>query len=47
METEPQRAQDQAPAQDDESPEDFKQEMESDPSRAPSDDEGLERERGG
>ncbi len=47
METEQQRDGEQQTPPTDESVEDFKQEMEDDPSRAPSDDPELERERGG
>jgi hypothetical protein len=38
---------DQPEPAEDETVEDFKDEMESDPSRAPADDEGIERLRGG
>ena len=47
METEQQSGAERQLAPDDESVEDFQREMEEDPSRAPSDDPELERERGG
>jgi hypothetical protein len=47
METEQQRDAEQQPPPDEESVEDFKREVENDPSTAPADDEGIERVRGG
>jgi hypothetical protein len=47
METEQQRDAEQQTPPDDQSVEDFRREVEDDPSTAPADDENLERERGG
>ena len=47
METDQQRDDEQSQAKDDESVEEFKEDIENDPSRAPSGDEDLERQRGG
>ena len=47
METDSQRDDDQSQSKDDETVEEFKDDMEKDPSRAPSGDEDLERQRGG
>ena len=47
METDEQRDDEQSKAEDEETVEEFKEDIESDPSRAPTDDEGLERFRGG